>query len=77
MVVFGQKWTCLAKSVVFEQKCLYSANWLYLGKVVVFGPSGCFRAKVAVLTQSSCILVVIVKSGCIRANMVVFGQKWL
>ena len=51
LVVLGQKWTYSGKSVVFELKCLYSANWLYFCKVVVFGQSGCIWAKVVVLVQ--------------------------
>ena len=35
--------------------------------MVVFGLSGCIRAKVVVFGLS----------GCIRAKVVVFGQKWL
>ena len=44
LVVIGQKCLYLGKSgcvrakmVLFRQKWFYSAKWLYLGKVVVFG----------------------------------------
>ena len=63
MVVFGQKGCISAKMTVLEKNRLYSAKWFYSGKVVVFGKSGCIRAK----------LFVLVKSGCIRAEMAVFG----
>ena len=39
MVVFGQKRLCSGKAVVFEN------NWLYSCSVIVFGQSGCIRAK--------------------------------
>ena len=35
--------------------------------MVVFGQSGCIRAKVVVFRET----------GCIRENVLVFGQKWL
>ena len=41
-------------------------KWLYLDKVVVFGQSGCIRAKVVVFGQK-------LYSG----KVVVFWQKWL
>ena len=48
--------------------------------MVVFGHSGCFRAKVVVFGQrwlysnkSGCIQ----KSGCVRVKVVVFGEEWL
>ena len=57
MVVFGQKWLYLGKSVciraklvVFGQKWLQSGKngcnrvkWLYSGKSGLFGQSGCVR----------------------------------
>ena len=55
--------------------------------MVVFGQSGCIRAKVVVFWQkwlyskrSDCIRAKVVafgQSGCIRAKVVVLGQKWL
>ena len=52
---------------------VFGKKWLYSGK------GGCYRAKVDVFEQS-CIyqekVVLIVKSCCIRAKVVVFGQKW-
>ena len=50
--------------VVFGQK------WLYSGKVDVFGESGCIREKNGCIRAKK---VVFVKSGCIPANLVVFG----
>ena len=47
--------------------CIW-AKWLYSGKVVVFGQSGCIWAKVDVFEQISCI----------SAKLVVFGQNdWI
>ena len=60
-VVFGQSGCIPSKVVVLKQ------NWLYSGKVVLFVPCRCIRAKV----------VVFGKSCCIRANVVAFLQKWL
>ena len=45
MVVYGQKWLCFDKVVVFGQSGCIRIKWLYLGKVVVFGHIGCFPAK--------------------------------
>ena len=42
--------------------------------MVVFGQSGCFRAKVVVIGQN---MLYSRKNGCIRKKEVVFGQKWL
>ena len=62
MVVFVQSGCIRAKGVVFRQEWLYSNKVVvFVTKVLVFGQSGCFWAKV----------------GCIRAKMVVFVQKWL
>ena len=47
------------KVVVFGQKWLYSGRWLYSGKVVVFGQKLLYSGK----------------SGCIRAKVVVLGQR--
>ena len=43
MVVFVQNWLYLGKS------CCIPAKWLYSGRVVVFGESGCIRAIVVVI----------------------------
>ena len=87
VVVFGQKWLYLGKAVVFGKKWLYSVNivefgkkWLYLGKVVVFVQKWLNSGKNGYIEQSCFILVKWFYSsisGCIRANVVVFGQKWL
>ena len=66
-----------AKVVVLVEKLLYSgksgctrANWLYSGKVGVFGKDGCIWAKVVLFEQKwlhslkSC--VVLGKIGCFR-----------
>ena len=52
---------------VFKQKCFIRAKVLVLGKLVVFGQSGCYLAEV----------VDSVESDCIREKVVVFGKKWL
>ena len=41
--------------------------------MVLFVQSGCVRAKVVVMGQSSCVG----KTVCTRAKVVVFEQKWL
>ena len=46
---------------------LFGQTWLYSGKVAVCGQSDCIWSKVVVLVQS----------GCNRAELIVFGQKWL
>ena len=50
--MFGQSGCPRSKVVVFEQSSFIRAEWLYSGKVVVFGQellcsgkSGCYRAK--------------------------------
>ena len=55
VVVFGQKWLCLGKIVVFEESGCIRTKVVYSGRVVVFGQkwlysgkSGCNRAKVVV-----------------------------
>ena len=89
MVVFGQKWLystdgCVRKKVVvFGQNLFFSAKYLYSGKTYYIrakcyfsrkkwlysGKSGCVRVKVLYL----CKVVVFGQSGCIRAELVVFG----
>ena len=56
--VFGQKLIIRAKVLVMEKK------WFHSGK------SGCNRAKWSYSNK----LVVVDKSGCIRAKVVLFGQ---
>ena len=61
MVVIAEKWFYSGKSGCIREK------------VVVFGQSGCIRAR------SGCIrakVVVFGQSGCIQAKVVVFVQKW-
>ena len=60
--------------VVFGKRGFILTKWLYPSKVVVFGQSGCIRAKVVVVGQN---LLYSNKSGCNGAKVVVFGQKWL
>ena len=85
MVVFGQKLLYSDKSCFICTKWLYSGKWLYWGK------SGCIRAKVAVYLQSGFNVANGLysgkngcyqakrfysgKSGCIQAKLVVFGQS--
>ena len=51
---------------------LNAHKWLYSSKVVVFGQSGC------ILGKSGCIWANLVVFGqsCSRAKMDVIGQKW-
>ena len=50
--MFGQKWLCCSRLVVFWQKRLYSGQSSCIrGKVVVIGQSGCIRAKVVIFGQ--------------------------
>ena len=61
MVVIAEKWFYSGKSGCIREK------------VVVFGQSGCIRAR------SGCIrakVVVFGQSGCIQSKVVVFVQKW-
>ena len=67
VVVFGQKWLCSGKSECNRQK------WFNLVKDVVFKQRESILAK----WLYSGKVVVFEQSGCIRAKMVVFGQKWL
>ena len=63
--------------VVFGKRGCIRAKWLYSGKVVVFGQSGCTRETAVVFEQSGCIRVkwlYSVKSWCVRAKLVVLGQ---
>ena len=87
MGVFGQGGCIREKVVILRQK------WLCLGKkgcirakVVVIGQKLLFSGKVGIFCQkrlSSGKVVVVFKSGCIRANwlyaerVVLFGQKGL
>ena len=55
VLVFGQKWFYSGKNSSIRGNWLCSgkngcirARWLYLDKVVLFGQSGCNRAKVVV-----------------------------
>ena len=45
MVLFRQRGYIRAKMVVFWQSSCIGEKMVYLGKVVVFGKSGCIRAK--------------------------------
>ena len=45
MVVFGKNDFIRIKVVVFGQKWLYQAKWLYLGKVVVFSKNWLYSGK--------------------------------
>ena len=94
MVIFGQKYLYLgisggirAKGVVFEQKWLFRARWLYSRKCgynwakwLYSGNKICFCAKVVLFGQE---WLYSGKGGCIRAKLlfsvkvVVFGRKWL
>ena len=54
------------------------AKLLYSGNVVVFGQSGCIRAKVVVFGKSGCIGakdVVFRQGRCTRAKVVLFGHS--
>ena len=64
MVVFGQCGSDRAKWLYTAKEFVFGQK-LYLGEVVVPGKSGCIRSK----------WLYSVKSGCIRAKVVVFGQK--
>ena len=57
MVVFRQSECIRVNMVVFVQ------NWLYSGKVVDSGKSGCIQEKVVVFKQSGCILAKVVVLG--------------
>ena len=66
MVVIGQSGCIRTKVVAFGQKWLYSDKSGFIqAKVVVFGKSGCIRAKKVVCWQS----------GFIRVKVVLFGRK--
>ena len=76
MVLSGQK------GLYSGQSCCIHENWLYSGKVVIFGQSGrvgiwvkvvLFGRKWLYSGKSGCIG----ENGCIRAKVVVFGKKWL
>ena len=63
----------------FGKRGCIRANWLYSGKVVVFGHLGCLRAKVIVFEQSGFIRAkvdVFEQKCCNRAKVLVFGN-WL
>ena len=55
---------------------VFKIKWLFSGKLVVFGHSGCIRAKVLDFWQKwlycGC-MVVCRKGGCIWAKVVVLG----
>ena len=90
--MYAGKSGCIrVKEVVFRQIGCIRANWLYSGKLVVFGQCGRIRAKVVVFGQkwflsgksgcirdkSGCIRenwLYSVKTCCIRAKVIVFGQ---
>ena len=69
-VYIASRWSEL---VVFEQMGFYRAKWLYSGKVVVLGQRWLYSGKVVVFWQK---WLYSGKSGCIRAKVVVFRQKW-
>ena len=61
-----------------ESNCI-RAKWVYSGKIVVFGQSGCFGAKGMYFGKSNCIRVkwlYSVKSGYIRAKLL-YRANWL
>ena len=51
---------------------LSGEKWLCLAKVIVFGKSGCIRAKTVVVMQK---WLYSGESGCTRSKVVVFGQS--
>ena len=57
--------------VVFGQSGCVWEEWLYSGKVVVFGQKGLFSGKMVVFGQSGCIWEEWLCSG----KVVVFGRK--
>ena len=64
--------------VVFWQNGCIRGEWLYSGKVDIFGQGGCIRTKVVVFGKNCCIrskIVVIGQSGCIWEKVVVIGQR--
>ena len=65
MVVFGEKWLYSGKDGCNR------ANWLYSGKVVVFGQSGCIRVKWLYSSKSGSIRAKVV----VYRNVIVFKQK--
>ena len=81
MVVVGQK------VVVFEKKgiCIYS-NWLYFGKLVVFGEGGCIWSEDGCIwAKGDCIwsecfylgkLVLFRQGGCIWAKGGCIWSNW-
>ena len=70
-----QKWLYSCKSRLYS-----GLKWLYFGKLVVFGQSGCIRAILAVFGQKKFVFG---KNWFVRAKVVVFGKsgciwtKWL
>ena len=70
--------------VVFVNVVVLGQKWLYSSKVVVFGKSGCIRAKCCFFWQqwfysgkSGCIRargLYLGKIGCIRANLLFSGK---
>ena len=76
MVVFRQS-GCNREKLLFSDKVVVSwQEWLYSGKVVVFGKSGCIRAKWLYSAKVVVFgnVVVFGQSGSYRAKVVVFGQ---
>ena len=65
MVVFGEKWLNSGKDGCIR------ANWLYSGKVVVFGQSGCIRVKWLYSSKSGSIRAKVI----VYRNVIVFKQK--
>ena len=65
MVVFGEKWLYSGKD-----GCIRT-DWLYLGKVVVFGQSGCIRINRLCSSKSGSIRAKVV----VYRNVIVFRQK--
>ena len=64
--------------VVFGQNYCIPANWLFLVKVVLFGKSGCIRAKMLYSNKSGCIrkkLLYSGKSGIIRLKWLYSGES--
>ena len=84
MVGFGQKLLYWDKVASFRQggliwaNMVYSAKWLYSGKVVAFGKTLLLSGKVVVVGQSGSIRrrwFYFCKSGCIRTTLLYFGKS--
>ena len=77
---FWDKWLYLRESGCFGKMFEFEQKFLYSGSIVVFGQKWLNSGKSGYLLQSGCILVKWFysrKSGCLRAKVVVFGQKLL